>query len=1076
VPVRLHLSPSGRALQHALAGVLAVPLADPFQAEVVAVPAKGVERWLSQELSTSLGAGVSADGVCANVVFPSPARVLDDAVSAVFAPIAASVDAWRPEATTWHLVELLRELPAEADFEPLRQYLSRGRLYATASKLATLFARYDNDRPDGVDFPADLAWQQSLRTSLEARIGLPRPAVLHAEALAALRSSPDAVPLPARLSVYGLSRISRARLDVLVALAEHREVHLFVHHPGRALWDAVGEPALLRADDRSAEKLRNPLLVSLGRDVRELQQRLRTAAPDLEVAFHEADLNDSLLGRLQRSLVTDTVASAPLAPGDVSVQVHACHGQARQVEVLREAVLGVLAADPSLQPRDVLVMCPDVEAYAPLLKAVFETTDLRVSIADRSPRQTNPMLGLAARLIELAGSRMTGAQVLDLAGASAVRRRFGFADDDIEQLRGWTVDAHVHWGLDADHRDGWGLGGLPDGTWRQGLDRLLAGVALGGSDKPFAGLLATPGIDSTDIDLVGRMAEVLTCIESALASLTAAGTIEQWLTALDTAVRRLGDVPPFGGEWQLVQLERELADVRDSAASATASLSLTDVQVLLADRLAGRPTRTSFRTGGMTVCTLTPMRSVPHKVICLLGMDDAAFPRHGIPDGDDVLARAPRLGERDPRSEDRQLFLDAVLAAGTRLVITYNGADVRSGGPLPPAVPVGELLDALEALSPGAKEAVTVRHPLQPFDPRNFLAGSELSFDKADFAGAVALTNDAESPWQLAPEVLPAPAAEEDTVPLRGVIDLLQHPAKAFLRQRLDVFGSSRDDEPSDAIPLTLNALEKWAVGDRTLQARLLGRLWTDLAECERARGDLPPLTLGDALLRELQPPVDQLASEAATWLTPERTAQDIDLVLPDGRRLSGVVGGLHGDVLVTVTFSKIKAKQRIRAWVELLALTASDPGREWTSVLIGRSPVKGRTVARYTLPRLSPVEAPLALALLVAVRDLGLRTPLPLPVDCCAAYAGERRSGGLDRAFFEAAKPWTSGYNFSGDDVDPDNVLCWGGQQPFSVLREWTTHLPLPGAGYDSEGSAFGTLTRRIWADLVEHEVVKHT
>ena len=172
-------------------------------------------------------------------------------------------------------------------------------------------------------------------------------------------------------------------------------------------------------------------------------------------------------------------------------------------------------------------------------------------------------------------------------------------------------------------------------------------------------------------------------------------------------------------------LDGILSEAAGGAASAT--LALSELRALLGRRLAGRPTRANFRTGELTVCTLVPMRSVPHRVVCLLGLDDGAFPRRSPRDGDDLLLADPHLGDRDPRTEDRQMLLDALLAARETLIITYNGNDERTNAALPPAVVVGELLDAVDATARRAhgraRDQVVTHHPLQPFDPRNFRAG-----------------------------------------------------------------------------------------------------------------------------------------------------------------------------------------------------------------------------------------------------------------------------------------------------------------------------------------------------------------
>ncbi len=656
---------------------------------------------------------------------------------------------------------------------------------------------------------------------------------------------------------------------MLAALAEQRDIHLWLNHASPALWQALQDATPVQPRREAPQPARHPLLASLSRDLRELQLRLQQVAPDLRVHSHDPDPAEAttLLQRLQADLRDDRVPAERLTlrDDDRSVQVHSCHGRARQVDVLREVVLGLMADDKTLEPRDVLVMCPDVEAFAPLVAAAFgdeahPAGRLRVALADRSPRQTNPLLAVAASLLELGSSRVTASQVLDLAGAPPVRQRFGFDDDDVEQLRAWSVGSGVRWGLDAQHRSGWDLAQVEQGTWRQGLQRLLVGVAAEEGDALVGGVLPYDDLDSSDIELAGRFAELVDRLATALTELSGRHPVGQWLDALERAVEALADVP-LDGAWQLAQLRRELDEVRQAGAGSTVQLCHSDVVALLERRLAGRPTSTSFRTGGLTVCMLTPMRSVPHRVVCLLGLDNDAFPPRSVVDGDDVLARDPHLGERDPRSEDRQLLLDALCAAGDHLVVTYGVRDARTGVEVPPAVPLGELLDALDLTAQTAdgrpaREAVVVEHPLQPFHARNFRPDelgrpAPLSFDPTAYAGARAAAGQRVDPPFL-PQ--PLPVRDEEVVELARLVEFWQHPAKAFLRQRLDVLTRTRDEEPDDALPVKLGHLEEWKVGDRLLSSLLDGADLADLEVLEAARGELPPAPLHARLLAKLSP------------------------------------------------------------------------------------------------------------------------------------------------------------------------------------------------------------------------------
>ena len=1111
----VHRATRGADLARGLADVLAVPAADPFAAEVVAVPAKGVERWLAQRLSHVLGTD-TGDGVCANVDFPWPGTLVDEALQATSLEHADAVERWAPARAVWPLLDVIdASVPGEPWCRSLAQHLGegvqdRGRRLAVARRLAGRYDEYGQSRPemlrawadgrdergDGTVLDDDLAWQAELWRRLRETLGTPSPAELIEVACARLRDQPRLSTLPDRISVFGASRLSPARLQVLAALAAHRDVHLWLHHASPALWDAVAQaaPSLRRADDTARSRLANPLLSSLSRDVLELQQLVARCAPGSETVRHVSPpLPPTLLGRLTQDLATDEVQSEPppLAATDRSVQVHACHGRTRQVEVLREVIVGLLADDPTLEPRDVLVMCPDVETFAPIIAATFAigaeddaahpAARLRVRLADRALRQTNALLAVLSQLLELGTARLTASQLLDLAGTPAVRARFGFGDDELERLRDWAVAAGVRWGLDGEHRETWQLGDIEQGSWRDGLDRLLLGAAMEGALASWGDVVPLDDVDSSDIDLAGRLAELVDRLDSAHVLMSGRHTAAGWMAGLEAAVGGLADTT-YDTAWQLLQLRGELGDIAEAAEGSTALLGLADVRALLADSLAGRPTRAGFRTGTLTVCTLVPMRSVPHRVVCLLGLDDGVFPRQSSRDGDDVLARDPWVGERDPRSEDRQLFLDAICAAEDHLVITYTGADERTGAPVPPAVPLGELLDALDrtATAPGGtqvRDLVTTRHALQPFAPSNFeparlLPGRSFSYDPLGYAGARAAAGARTEPSPVFAG--PMPARPDGDVDLADLRRMLTHPARAFLRQRLQVAETLGEDEPADALPVELDALEQWAVGERVLRERVAG---LDPAACmalELHRGSLPPGPLGAAVLRDVGRKVEALVSASAVDRAHGPEAHDVDVRLADGTRLGGTVTGVRGDTVLSLTYSRLGARHRLLAWVDLVALTVSHPDREWRAAAVGRG--RGKGALRSTFDPLDPAEAAAALEELVALHRAGLRSPLPLPVKAAGAYAERRTHSDTPTAREGAAREWVTD-RFPGEQEDPEHVLLYGERAPLSVL---TTQRPEPGEGgpgwHRDETDRFGLLARRLWGRLLDAETTAQT
>jgi len=1097
----LHLHRAGRTdlLADGLAALLADPLPDPFAQELVLVPARGVERWLSQRLSHALGRRPGHDdGVCAGVAFRSPGALIAgiSEISGTAGP--ADDDPWSPDAMTWPLLQVIdcsldepwcRTLATHLghfDTDDLEAELRRARRYAVARRLAGLFASYARQRPRlpagwldggpaGVD--ADLAWQPQLWRALAAVVPADPPHVRHEKTVARLREGP--VDLPARLSLFGHTRLARTDIELLEALSTHHDLHLWLPHPSDALWRALDglHGVVPRRDDASRSAAHHPLLETLGRDLRELQRSL-PADPATDEFLSAPAAPDTLLGWLQSDIEANALRPrdrAP-APGDRSVQVHACHGPARQIDVLREVLLGLLDDDPTLQPRDIVVMCPDIENYAPLFVAGFglgETAgdghpshQLRVRLADRALTQTNPLLGVAAELLTLAGTRATASRVLNVAQAAPVRARFGLTDDDLDAITDWVRASNVRWGFDQQHRRPYGLGQVVHNTWRFGLDRILAGVAMSDDSRAWLDTaLPLDDVGSNQVELAGRLAEFVERLHRVTENLGGTRPLTGWL---DTLMEGVGLLTRPDDTWQEAQLQREFAEVlRQAGSRGSTPLRLADARALLDQHLAGRPTRANFRTGTLTVCTMVPMRSVPHRVVCLVGLDDKVFPRHGVPDGDDALGRDPRTGERDIRSEDRQLLLDAIGAATETLVITYTGADEHTGHPCPPAVPLAEVLDALDRTTAApVREQVVTHHPLQPFDVKNvrpgdLVPGRPFTFDPAALAAA-----EASAGPRCAPTVFisgPLPAAPAADVSVADLLDFFKDPVKGFFRA-LDCTLPWDVDTVEDAMPVELDALQEWTVGDRMLRDMLRGMHPDAAANAEWRRGTLPPGRLGMRKATEIRDRARELAVAALRHRDADGDgeAHDVDVGLGAGRRLAGTLAPVYGARSVAVGYSKLGPKHVLASWIGLVALAAQRPGRAWTSVCIGRGKNKNSVAQRFFVAPPDPVAV---LRDLVALYDAGRREPLPLPLKTSCAWAEARRHGDDPRA--AAQDKWRSTTFRPGDDAERAHVRVWGKRAPLSVL------LVPPRAGEEvpGEDTRLGALSARLWLPVLAGE-----
>lgn len=1146
------------SLVEALGDLMVKPLDDPIAAEIIAVPTRGVERWLAQRLSARLGAAPGhCDGVCANVEFPFPGRLVGEAVAAA-AGIDRDTDPWLPQRLVWPLLDAVDQCLNEPWLAALAAHIGatgsppgaerRARRFSTVRHIANLFDRYAVHRPEmlcawasgadvdgsGRPLPADTIWQAELWRRLRNRVDEPSPAERLVVACERLRGNGALVNLPPRLSLFGLTRLPASHLQVIAALGIQRDVHLFLLHPSPALWERVEiatneRPRIARrAEDLTVALPRNPLLASWGQDAREMQlvlSRDRGASDDHHRPVGEPA--NTLLARIQADVRADqSPPGVPLPlqedtrqfldPEDKSLQIHSCHGAGRQVEVVRDAVLHLLAADATLEARDVIVMCPDIETYSPLIHATFgsrevddevefeegagqskPSPDLRVRLADRSLRQTNLVLGVVAEVLELVPARLTAAQLLDLASREPVRRRFRLDDADLSRLENLVGETGVRWGLDAAHREPFQLGWLDANSWHAGLDRILLGVAAGEEgQRLFGGVLPLDDVAGGDVDLIGRFAELVDRLHATLTALAEPKGVDAWAESIGHAADSL---TATGGTdaWQRAQLQRILDDIVTEATEDgtvnTSPLALPEIRFLLADRLRGRPTRANFRTGHLTVCTLVPMRSVPHRVICLMGLDDGVFPRRTARDGDDIILNDPHLGDRDARTEDRQLLLDALMAATDALVITYSGRDERTNAELPPAVVVGELLEVVdrtvrsrETADDGqpvpARLQVTVHHPLQPFDVRNYTIGALVpgrawSFDAISLDGARALCGDrlAKPPFLTGP----LPAVGKQMIELDKLEAFVQHPAKAFLRQRLGLILGDYSRDVRNDLPIDLDALEKWGIGNRLLEARLGGGDAQACLEAEIARGILPPDALASAILASITLVVERILVEvsALTSKTSEPRSIEVNLLLPNGRSLMGTVPNLRSDLMLTAAFSRVAPKHRLAAWVRFLAVTATHPDHSFEAATIGRNRSDSQKKRQVTIARLALAGTPaerkeLSLAHLTKLVDLydrGMREPLPLYCATSAAYRGAPKP---KIGLIAARKAWESEWNFNHEDKDLEHLLVLNGIRSFDELLMAPACQDETGRGWATdEKSRFGRYSRRLWDGLLASE-----
>ena len=1019
----LHIHHSNRLerLADRLCELIAVPAGPALMPETLVVPNAGMARWLSLAVAQRLSVAANLD-----CVFPASfvwrvLRAQDPSLPAlapaeqgplVFGLLAAFAAPDRPAEVDRYLV----------DDDGLKAW-------QLARRLADCYERYQVFRPDWLaawEAGADAGWDAQLWRTLAA--GRPHQGRLLLDLLERARAGRlVGAGLPERLSVFGLSALAPAYLALLQALAARGEVHLYVPDPCAAFWHDLQTPRALARRRRWAVQALgaasvddapggHPLLAAWGQAGRAFAAQL------LDCAAHETEDYDdpgdgSLLRRLQRDLLLlEPPRPVAVAPGDRSIEIHVCHSRLREVQVLHDRLLGLFERHPDLTPRDCVVMAPDIDAYAPHIAAVFDSAPagrrIPYAIADRAPRAERALAAAFLELLDLPQSRLPASQVLSLLELPALCRAFGIAPESVPRLRALVPHSGARFAFDAAARAELGLPPTDEHTWRAGLDRLLLGHA---TSEALGDVLPLPLASSELAAAAGGLAELLRRLRALQLDLRGPYPPAEWTRRL-LALLALFEPGDEDEADTLAELRGAVLrlEAEAQAGGGAAPLARAVVKGYLTAALDEPGPARSFITGALTCCRLAPMRAIPFRVVCVLGLNDGEFPRRARPAEFDRLAGDYRPGDRVLRDDDRYLMLEALLAARDTLHLSYVGRRQADNAPLPPSALVTELLDVLRQMSDtGAR---VVEHPLQAFSARYGREPELITYAGEWFERAPPAPVFAARPLAVL-----AKRGEPDDWTLDDLLGFVRSPARWFLQGRLGIRLRQVEEAPADEEPFYLAGLDAYAVGQQLVLAHLAGRAADDAYHQLRSTGALPAAAAGRWLFDHAWADAGALAARAAPLLAQPQPDRLVELDIA-GTVLTGRLRGLTAAGLVDCQYAKEANGRRVLSlWVRHLALNAAGLA------------VESHLLTREQTVRLAPVEnAAHVLADLLALARQGLCEPLPLLPKSALAYAAANDPDkGMKAARVEWEVKRSRDRDIPGEKDDPDVQLAFRGRQP---------------------------------------------
>lgn len=1081
----LHLVNSNHpeALRDALLRRLASdPPVDPFEALQVIVPSIAQRTFLQQGMADAMG-------VCANVQFSFLAQWLWAQAArllpvATVSPLDAQSLAWRIQAAL-NDAALVRQHPrlaawlAQAD--PAMQY-------ELAQRVAALFDKYATYRPQWVEawlrgedvrlgnasasasIPGevmqDQSWQRALWQRLALDLGLParHPFAEFQDALARIDLT-ELARLPQQVHVFALPTVPPVYLDALLALSAHVDVHLYLHNPCREFWFDIVDPRRLswlaaRGRDQYLE-VGNRLLAMWGKQSRGfLEHLLNKATPASDEDAFVEHLQPSLLGCLQ-SAILDMQELEPGSAADMaadgSISFHSCHTLARELEVLHDQLLAAFhdEHDP-LQASRVLVVLPDLEQAAPLVDAVFGSVGgarrIPYRITGRPAASANPVASALLEVLSLAGTRHYASQVYGLLQNPLVAAAFAIDAGEQEVILGWLAQTRIQWGLDAAQRQHFGApehaSHLARHSFEEGLSRLYLGYALPAEvQSPCADLLAAGQVEGEHSRILAALDHFVARLAHWNRELAVPATPSRWRERL------LGMLQEF------VHVGSE--QIEDFGATGAAIAQLTNsmqaggeiewplavLRAALKDAL-GESTRGGAPTGSVTFAAMSSLRGLPYDMVCMLGMSDGAFPGLNRDAEFDLMRHSRLPGDRDRREEDRNLFLDLLLAARRKLYISYTGRSVRDNAALPPSVLVSDLLDVLieacaadRASASGrktAQRALVLEHPLQAFSEAYFDGRNPRLFSyHEDYCQALLARPQARQAHQahqadpaidsFFPRPLPCTDEEHRRLSADQLLEFFRNPARYLLRHRLRLSLPDEAPQIEDDEAFLPNGLSPIALAQRLLPRLLEGEDSRSLRQLARAGLEFPSGALGDLLLEDelsdLQDFATRLAPALAAPLLPP-----VSFSLPftlDGEEwlLEGALSDLREEGLVRYRYGKLRANDLLAAWIHHLLLNCCDAQGSMKGRIKGQLT---RWIARDQAITLQPVpDAREKLAELLCLLRQGLHAPLHFYPRSAWAYV--ESEGNPERA----RSTWEGNDHVPGEGEDPAWQLALRGAQP---------------------------------------------
>lgn len=1087
----------------ALAFVLGDVPDNPMMPEWIGIQSRGMKQWVTLQVAQKFG-------ICTNMHFLFPRQMVDQILTSLTLSedIDDQAEALNEDLLFWYVLKLLKKNPTTGDVFNLDHYIKEDetgkKLYQLSMKIAKVFDDYQIYRPEllidwqkgrQTVFPEIIKdpvaqWQAKLWhqiVSKECKHHLAAKAHLFLKNFSSKIINRDY--LPSRLSLFGVSALPKLFLQVFEKMSEIMDINLFLLTPSNQFFfdiksaGQIGKIALKEASGEEPESLyyemTNPLLSSLGTSTKGFYTCLEafnyhepfedlfqdplqeSGEPNTMLTYLQSDILN--LVHRKKSYQHGPVA---IAASDTSICIHACHSPMREAQVLKDLLLNEVEKNPELAPHDIIVMMPDIEAYAPFIESVFSLeTTLPFSISDRRKKSESESLDAFLKILGLRNSRLEQSRVLNLLLSESIAKKFNITFDEMAMIEKMVEDAKILWGRDATHRETLGLPPFEENTWQFGLQRLFMGMAMPEKQEILVqNILPCQPFEGLDLEVLGKLAAFCHALFSSLEMVTGQKTIEKWCEVLREISFSLMD-RNFENEADLNFLIQTIDQIKEDAQKAGVNepVSFEMIFSVIEKKLDLNISQGNFLSGNITFCNVMPMRSIPFKIVVLMGMDEKSFPRQAFTPGFNLIKKYPLPGDKSERDEDRYLFLETLLSARSKFICTYTGISIQDNSKIPCAGVVSELMDTMDQsfdFQEGAEYHFF--HPLHPFNEAYFnQTDSFFSFSKDNCRIAKALCSDRAEKDRSDPRIFVQPSFQK---PLKGLLSIhldeiirfFRNPIEGFMKEELDIKIREIEEQTLDREAFSISGMDQYILGSFLIEKESAGD--TDFYPFFKAMGSLPLGEKGkfeyDKTMHTAGPVIDVARTIALKKILPPLAVS----TTIDGVEISANFSDIREDGLYFVTYGKLNSARLLSGWIRHLFLNICAPSDyHRKTMLVGRDP-KGKVPvlilsfpaltsdARQYFEKLLQIyirgkEHPFYFfietswqfvqAILKENPETGQRSPDQLDLDTLALDRGM-----IFNAMNKSKTSWNGGYYQTGEKENRYISLCVENNDPFESIN----------------------------------------